>query len=176
MDKKNGLFIGLLLVLVGVFVLVAQLTGWHISWGNLWPFIIVFVGLMMLTRIDKEKGVIFPSIVLIGTGLIFVVSEFQVFGPAVDMGMLWPFFIIVPGLAFVGLWVTDPKNWGVLVPAAACLITGTIFLSMRFAENAHWLGYMMPGIVIIIGIVVLMGGFTKKKEEIPPEKKEDQII
>lgn len=176
MDKKNGLFIGLLLVLVGVFVLVAQLTGWHISWGNLWPFIIIFVGLMMLTRIDKEKGVIFPSIVLIGTGLIFVVSEFQVFGPTVDLGMLWPFFIIVPGLAFVGLWVTETKNWGVLVPAAACLITGTIFLSMRFADNAHWLGYMMPGIVIIIGIVVLMGGFTRKKEESFPEKKDNQIL
>lgn len=176
MDKKNGFFIGLLLVLVGIFVLVAQFTGWHISWGNLWPFILIFIGLMMLLRIDKEKGVIFPSIVLIGVGLIFVVSESQVFGPGVDLGMLWPLFVIVPGLAFVGLWVTDMKNWGVLIPAAACLITGTIFLSMRFAENAHWLGYMMPAIVIVIGIAVLMGGFTKKKAEIPPEKKDDQII
>jgi peptidoglycan/LPS O-acetylase OafA/YrhL len=131
---------------------------------------------MMLVRIDKEKGVIFPSIIFIGTGLIFVVSEFHVFGPNVDLGMLWPFFIIMPGLAFVGLWVTDRKNWGVLVPAAACLVTGTIFLSMRFSESAHWLGYMMPGIVIIIGIVVLMGGFTRKKEENLTENKDNNIL
>ena len=165
MDKKGGFTVGLLLILVGLFVLVAQFTGWQISWGNLWPFILILIGIMMLLRIDKEKGVIFPSIILIGIGLIFVASESQIFGAGVDLGMLWPLFIIVPGLGFVGLWVTDTKNWGVLVPAAACLITGTIFLTMRFAENAHWIGYMMPAIIIIIGIVVLMGGFFKKKDD-----------
>ncbi|NLI39819.1 MAG: hypothetical protein GX421_01335 [Caldisericales bacterium] len=175
MEKRNVLIIGGILVLTGIVLLAAQVTGWHFDWGQIWPLILIVVGCSFLFRIDKDKGVIFPAIILIGIGKLFFITQTQMFGPGLNTGNLWPFFIIIPGLAFVGLWLTNVKNYGVLVPAAACLITGSVFLGTEFS-GASFVTFIVPAVVVLIGIVIIAQVFIKKPDQLsnPPDDKENR--
>ncbi len=176
MDKKAAVGIGFALIVVGLFIFIAQMTGWNIQWSTLWPLIPLAIGIMMLFRVDKDKGVIFPAIILIGIGALFLVTESRILGPGIGVGDLWPFFVIIPGLGFVGLWAVDSKNTGVLVPAAICLITGTVFLAMRFSEDTNWLTYLLPILIVFIGLAIIAGSLLKKPDQtkpLPPQGKDE---
>jgi len=165
MEKRNAFIIGGILILAGIILFAAQVTGWRFDWGQIWPLILVLIGCSLLFKIDKDKGVIFPAIILIGIGKLFFITQTQMFGPEFNLGNLWPFFIIIPGLAFIGLWLTNVRNYGVLVPAAACLITGSVFLGTEFSGSS-FITYFVPAVIILVGVVIIFQVFIKKPDQI----------
>ena len=74
----------------------------------------------------------------------------------------------------MGLFAVKPQDKGVLVPAAACLITGTVFLSARLAG---WVTLIAPIAIVVVGLLVIVGAFAGKREQsksqeiLPPEIK-----
>ena len=161
-DKIVPITIATIIVLAGVFLLVTNIMGISLTMDIIWPAIPIVIGLTFLARLPKDYGVIFPAIILIGVGAIFYIDNLALLGPSVNMGQLWPLFPIVVGLAFVGLYFFKPHDWGVLVPAAACLGVGVVFLSMQNLRSV--LIYILAPVIIIIGILMIISSLRKPGE------------
>jgi len=166
MDNKNVIWIGVLLVIAGVVLLVSQLSGWQWRWDMVWPLFLLIPGVPMLLSVNRKgnEGAIFPGIILVCLAILFFIINSEILGPNMGYSELWPMFVIIPGIAFLGLFAMKPQDKGVLVPAAACLITGTVFLSARLAG---WVTLIAPVAIVVVGLLVIVGAFTKKKEQQP---------
>lgn len=66
-----------------------------------------------------------PGIILIVLGVLFLIGNFA----DVRLGMLWPIFVLGPGVAFFFMFMRDRKNYGVLMPAAVLTVTGLLFFA-----------------------------------------------
>lgn len=74
---------------------------------------------------------------LIGLGVLFLAAQF--FGFSL-FGVLWPFFVIVPGLAFLYPALTGGKDKaGLAIPGA--MITGTGLILFYQALTGHWISW-----------------------------------
>jgi hypothetical protein len=74
-----------------------------------------------------------------------------------DMTELWPFFVIIPGIGFLMVFLASLR-WGSLVPASILLIIGGAFLAtttgyLTWALVEKW----WPSVLILAGILVLWG-------------------
>ena len=80
---------------------------------------------------ENELGTTFIALGLISCGLLFLMG--QVF----SLGMLWPFFIILPGIPFLYFAFNGDENSSWLaIPGA--LITGTGLLLLYQSVTGHW--------------------------------------
>ena len=74
------------------------------------------------------------AIGLIAMGVIFLIGQVTGFS---FWGSLWPFFIVLPGLAFLYVAINgDRKTAGLAVPGAMVTGTGLIFVYQNF--TGHW--------------------------------------
>lgn len=158
-DKIVPITIAVVIVLVGVLLLAMNLIDVPLTFDKMWPAIPIVIGLMMLLKIKTDYGVVFPATILIGVGTIFYIDNLQLLGPGINMGQLWPLFPIVVGLAFVALYAFKPGDWGVLIPAAACLITGSVFMSMQQMKNV--MIYVIAPVIIVVGILMIVTSIRK---------------
>ncbi|MFN8375452.1 MAG: hypothetical protein U0694_21570 [Anaerolineae bacterium] len=89
----------------------------------------------MANNTPQDNGRLVGGGVLIGLGLLFLAG--QIFDMGALMSTLWPFFIIVPGLAFLaGAAMGDKKSSGLAVPGAMITGTGAILLYQNL--TGHW--------------------------------------
>jgi hypothetical protein len=158
-DKITPIIIAVFIVLAGIMLLVFNLMNVSLTIDKIWPAIPIVIGLSFLLKVNTDYGVVFPAIILIGVGTIFYIDNLQLLGPGVNMGQLWPLFPIVVGLAFVALFVFRPRDWGVLIPAAACLITGVVFLSMQNVQSL--VVYIIAPVIILVGILMIVTTLRK---------------
>ncbi|HOO96520.1 MAG TPA: DUF5668 domain-containing protein [Caldisericia bacterium] len=155
--------IGIVLIIVGVAVFLMNYFDWNISWDTIWPLIPIVIGLVFLTRLGREQGIVFPATILIGVGLIFLAQNSGFF-PGYNMGDLWPLFPIVVGLAFLMLYIVDRTDAGVLVPACILLGVGAVFLSINISG---WVIYIAPSAIIVIGLALIVRSMSPQKEKEP---------
>ncbi|MBP7733647.1 MAG: hypothetical protein KA140_07825 [Caldisericia bacterium] len=158
-DKIVPISIAVVILLVGVLLMVMNLMNVPLTFDKIWPAIPIVIGLLMLLRVNADYGVVFPSIIMIGVGAIFYIDNLQLLGAGINMGQLWPLFPIVVGLAFVALYAFKPHDWGVLIPAAACLITGSVFMSMQQMKNI--MIFIIAPVIIIVGILMIVTSLRK---------------
>jgi hypothetical protein len=116
----------------------------------------------------KNNAVV--GIIFIILGVLFLLKNFNVFNIYFDIfdigniiSIFWPFFIIIPGLAFHSIYFTGKnKDAGVLVPGGILLITGiTCQLSVFFnIWDIMWPGFIMA---VAVGLfeLFLFGGREK---------------
>lgn len=84
---------------------------------------------------ESNTGRTVGALVLIGLGVLFLIG--QVFDIGGVLGALWPFFIILPGAAFLYAAVKGGKNEaGLAMPGAIIGGTGLILLYQNLTN--HW--------------------------------------
>lgn len=170
-DKIVPVTIASLVVLAGIGLLLVNVFGIQMSFDKIWPAIPIVIGLLFVVKVNTDYGVVFPATILIGTGLIFFIHNLEWFGVGVGFGQLWPLFPIVVGLAFVALYAFKPHDWGVLIPASACLITGVVFLSLQNLRS--FMIFVIAPIVILVGVLMIVSAFKKPGSPCCSEKRED---
>lgn len=83
---------------------------------------------------SEKAGRNIAAITLIGVGLLFLLAQTFNFS---FIGLLWPFFVIVPGLVFLYAAVTgDKSKAGMAVPGA--MVTGTGVILFYQNLTGHW--------------------------------------
>jgi hypothetical protein len=91
---------------------------------------------------DRARGVsnAIVGVVLVGLGLLFLAGELFDFRPWFGFDFWhfsWPFFVIIPGLAFfVGMLLTGRSGGGLAVPGSIITMTGLILLYQN--SSNHW--------------------------------------
>jgi LiaI-LiaF-like transmembrane region len=154
--KTKDFIIGLVLVCLGFLFLADNLDLIHLDFTNLWPILIVLIGLAfgigyLYNR--KNYGLLMPATIFTLYGLLFwycVLTDWD------TMHILWPMFLIGPGLGFYFMYLLGGKEKGLLVPAGILVGLGLIFL-LRFGIILKYWSL----ILIVIGIYLIYKHFKE---------------
>lgn len=165
---KKSMLPGLLLIIFGVILLINRLAPYHFSWRELYPLILIGLGVLFFASVfnKKNKGAVFPGTILLLLGLFFFIRNY--FNIGVYGHEIGPVFLIVFGLAFFAVFITKPSDWGVLIPAGIFLFLGAMFW-LRIHTDFYWdvwdvVADYWPVILIIIGGAIILSSLKKKQE------------
>jgi len=155
---------GVLLVIIGIGLLFDRLNIMHFSWNKVWQFALVLVGIWMVVSafIYNQRGKIFGGTFLFLLGLLFIMQSYDFIYMRHDI--FWPSLLLILGFSFLMLFVFEPKDWGVIIPAIIFIGFGLFVIFARLGYIFFWdvwdfIGVYWPLILVIIGISIL---FSKK--------------
>ena len=168
-ERKASLVPGVLLIVIGTWIFLQRFFHLSFYWFRVYPVLLVLFGgfLIYHTFARRRSGGLFCGVVLLILGAFFFLRNFD-FIPYFYADEYWPLFLVASGLGFVALFMFDPKEWGVLIPAGFLLFFGVGF-SMRTFHGYFWgwdrfVETYWPAVLILIGAAVLVRGFLPKKK------------
>jgi hypothetical protein len=178
MKRRGALVPALFLILLGVFFLLVNFGALpRLSIAQLWPGIIVLVGLMFwggyLLGRQHDAGLAFVGTIVTLVGAFFFLFTLHVnipgYGPVEwsDMGRLWPAFPLIVGVAFVVLWLAGRlRDVGVLFPAAILLIVGLGGFAFTLGDIPGWQNLLnwWPVLLIVLGLGVLVQSLRRPRQ------------
>jgi len=165
--------LGVVLVVLGLFALLVQFTGFDA--GGSWPLFVVIPGLTLLLVgfLSLGTGALIPGAILTVIGLILAYMNATQDWPA--WAFAWP--LVAPGGVGLGIWLQGLRTSDahllrqgrVLMFVAALIfmigfvIFGTIF---RISETDYgWFGKAaLPALLIVIGIVLLARSIQRSRQ------------
>ena len=76
---------------------------------------------------------------------------------------MWPIFLIIFGVSFLVLFIIDPKEYGVLIPAGILLFIGVTKLlkKMHYWEVYDVVIKLWPLIFVIVGLGIIINSLRK---------------
>lgn len=163
---RRGLFPGLLLILVGAYMLAVNFGMNVLPVVDLWPIFPIALGLFLLTEsVLSDKNAIFPGTMFTLVGVFFFAFTLG-YVPWERMSVLWPVFPLIMGVSFLLLYFVR-LEWGLLIPTAIFLGTGLVFLGINFGYlnesvfSVIW--RLWPVLLIILGTSVIVRHATRTK-------------
>ncbi len=175
-EKRNGLVGGVILIVIGLFALVAQFVDMS-NFGNIGIYFMAALGAIFLLWgiLTREAGLIIPGGIIsgIGWGIALVAGPFADATEASEGGIFM--------LAFAAGWFaitiltavfTKETHWWALIPGSIMALIGlAIAYEGVFATALELLGTIWPVFLIIAGIAVLFSvRRTGRSEEEPPKE------
>ena len=104
----------------------------------------------------QDSGRLVGAAVLIGLGIIFLLDEFLDFS---FLGQLWPFLIILPGLAFLAVaWMGTEKSVQLVYPGAIITGTGLILLVQNITGRFESWSYAWALYPALVGLANMFVG------------------
>ncbi len=104
----------------------------------------------------QDNGRLVGAFVLIGLGVLFLLQQFVDFS---FIGTLWPFFIILPGLAFLGVaWQGGEKSAPLAYPGMIVTGTGLILLVQSITNRWESWAYAWALYPVFVGIATMFVG------------------
>lgn len=168
-DKKGSLIPGMVLIFIGLWFLTRQFF-FFASWMRLYPLILLLFAFFLILETFRRHhtGGLFWGIVFFIIGLFFFLRNFGIIG-YFYADEYWPIFLLAFGCGFLALFLFNPKDWGLIIPASIFLFLGIGFSSQTFL-NVFWgwdsfLEKYWPVALIVIGLSILFQGFQNKKDE-----------
>ena len=169
-NRRNTLIPGLLMVLVGVWLLLRNLNVPIAGIDVLWPVFPLAFGLAFLLqyflagRQPQDSGLVFVGSAAALTGAFFFLFTLGRLRWA-DMDRYWPIFVIIGGVAFFAQWLTNPSQRGLLVPGSIALIIGVVALSLGNVNSVLLEQFvkLWPIMLIVGGIAILASYFLRRE-------------
>ncbi len=164
MQNRRGAFLpGLLLILLGAWLLASTLGVKLPDLSQLWPAVLLVFGLAALVQYFAEgrrsEGLVFTGVAAALLGGFFLAITL---GPLewADLGRYWPVFILIGGAAFLAQWLARPGETGLLVPVGLAAVAGLGALALTrglldpalSAQLLRW----WPVLLILLGLGLLI--------------------
>jgi hypothetical protein len=166
-DRTRVVIWGLIMVAVGFWFLLRTLGFRLPGMGQMWPIfptlvgVSIFVGWLFTPNKRANHGMMIPATINFLIGLFFFGFTLGVF-PWGWMGVLWPVFPLIVGIAFFVAWVFSLfSNWGLLIPAGVTATVGIVGLGFTLAGQSVLFASLLrfwPLALIALGVLVLFGG------------------
>jgi len=181
MNRSQSMWPGIVLIVIGLLLLLNQLDIFSFDWNVLWPSLVILLGVFFFVRVPRDRGAIFPGVLFFLTGLLFLAKNLAWNEPYIDVsigGML----MIILGLAFVALYIVQPENWGLLIPAGLFLFFGFIVWADRVGiidwYTRRQILRLWPALLIFIGAGIVISGLQaskrpKENQKIPTSSSEE---
>lgn len=169
----SSVALGVVLVVLGLFALIVQFTGFDA--GGSWPLFVIIPGLTLLLVgfISLGTGALIPGAILTVVGLILAYMNSTQDWPA--WAFAWP--LVAPGGVGLGIFLQGLRNRdpqllrqgrvlmfvAALIFMIAFVIFGTIF---RISNTDYgWFGKAaLPALLIVIGIVLLARSVQRSRQ------------
>lgn len=162
MQRRGPLIPGLLLILVGAWLLAQNLGVRLPGLDVLWPAFPLIFGLAFVAQYffggRRDSGLVFVGVASALLGVFFF---------AFTLGRLewrsmdhwWPVFVLIGGAAFLAQWLVNPSQAGLLVPAGMALLVGLVALplTLGLASEAvvEQAAKLWPLVLILGGLALL---------------------
>jgi hypothetical protein len=168
-ENKRSLIPGILFIVIGLWLFARRFFFFTPYWICIYPIILIFFAILLFIETSRRhhSGSLFWGVVLLSVGGFFFLRNFGII-PYFYADEYWPIFLLCLGMGFIALYILNPRDWGIIIPAGLFLFFGIGFSLHtfhayfwgweRFIEN-YW-----PMILIVIGLGVLIRGF------LPPQK------
>lgn len=165
MRKNRGsILAGVILILVGAWLLGERLGVNLPAIGALWPAIPIVFGLASLAdyfydgRRNSDK--VFFGVAAVLAGGFFFMFTIGNLSWAEDMRRYWPVFVLIFAAASVAQWLVVPSKRGLLYQAAVALLVGLFFMASNFRILSPALSQQIlqlwPLVLILLGLIVLV--------------------
>lgn len=161
MKKPKTPIFGILLIALGAMLLLDRLDIIYFGWGKIfWIFTGIWGAVLSVQGFSlKRRGRIFWGSLLFFVSLFFVLEQWGMFWWSDELwvgGMSLAF-----GMAFVMLFLFEPRNFGVLVPAllfggfgAAMILVDYEYLN--WWDVRHYLRDYWPLLFVLWGIAIIV--------------------
>jgi hypothetical protein len=169
-SNRGAIVPGLFLIIFGLWLLARNLGLDLPGLDQLWPVFPLLGGLAFLVQYfaggRKEDGLVFVGVAAALVGAFFFAFTL---GPLEwrDMGRWWPVFVLIGAAAFLAQWLTQPREWGLLVPAGLALLVGGVALGATLrvfsSQLVTQLVQLWPVLLILAGIITLARYFFRRR-------------
>lgn len=166
MDKgKSSLTWGVLLIAFGGIFLAMTLLGVTVRdvLDQFWPMIFLLGAVAFhvgaLTGGKKAVGLVVPG------GIMLVL--FVIFQPmALNWwDVVWPLFILAPAVGLFELYLFDERDSDLLIPVGILTGVSLVFLTVFSFGEYNLTRYIVPALIILLGVVILASGGKKHKQD-----------
>ncbi len=164
--QRPSLLPGLILIAIGAVLLVNKLTPYSIGWDEIYPLILILLGLLIFKTVlhKRDKGGVFIGALLFLLGAYFLVKNYDIV-PYEYVREVWPIIMIILGLSFLSVFIFSPKDWGPVIPGGILLFIGTIVLLRRLDLLNLDFGEIISDYwsitLILIGGAIIFGALKK---------------
>lgn len=158
--RKNSLVPGIILILIGLYLLANRLD-WPIpDFFEIYPFIFLLLAIASATRIRGlgQRDGVFGTFFFLTLGLFFILRNYD-FIPYIYHP--WPIWLIAAGVGCLAVFIVAPSQWGMLIPGSALLLFGGAFMLREF-DIIYNVDRYWPVILIAIGVGILLKGLRKQ--------------
>ncbi|WP_129409419.1 LiaI-LiaF-like domain-containing protein [Marinitoga lauensis] len=110
MYKNKNLFGGIILVLLGIYLILSNIFDIKFSWNFIWPIFILLPGLKFeydYYSKRKHSGILVPGGLLTTIGVLFYFCAF--FGYD-NLEYLWPTFILAPAIGLFQMYLVTKRK------------------------------------------------------------------
>jgi hypothetical protein len=162
--RRGAVIPALVLILLGIYLLLAELNvgipGWDVIWP-VFPFAggLAFLGSFVFGQ-RRDPGQVFVGTAATLVGLVFF---FVTLGPLSyrDLTTWWPVFVLVGSAAFLAQWVAAGfRDWGALFLALVALVVGgaglAVTLQLLGPQTVELLPRLWPVLLILLGLMVFL--------------------
>lgn len=162
--RRGAVIPALVLILLGIYLLLAELNvgipGWDVIWP-IFPFAggLAFLGSFVFGQ-RRDPGQVFVGTAATLVGLVFF---FVTLGPLSyrDLTTWWPVFVLIGSAAFLAQWAAAGfHDWGALFLALVALVVGgaglAVTLQLLGPQTAELLPRLWPVLLILLGLMVFL--------------------
>lgn len=181
MVKKSSFIPGMILVFIGAVLMLRRLDIAFTTWEYTYPIILLAIGILFILNgfLRQDSGSAFWGTLLLLFGIFYSLRNFLILSfQSWYWEEFWPILLIIPGVAFIVMFIVRPQDWGVLIPGFLLLFVGAAFLSDDL--DPFWVKWykvirFWPVIMIVLGLFwmiyqVLPTARAKKPQEFDQEK------
>ena len=159
--KFNVSWFGIILVVFGAAMLLDRLDVINVDFSNiLWPFMMI-LGLLIVGRgfSADRRGKIYWGTVLFLYSLFFLLRSIDRF--EIEGYMFFPASFIIFGIAFFMMYLTNLKDWPLLIPSVILCFVGSMFILTEYGILYRWevwdiVRLWWPVILILFGVAMLL--------------------
>ncbi len=162
--RRGGMAAGLVLVLLGAFLLSVQwLPGFNpwTSWGISWPLIVVGVGVLLavIGLLTLEPDMAIPAVIVGGIGCLLYYQNAT--GDWASWAYAWA---LIPGFVGVGMILAalfrslaGRRTRNLFVEGLWQIVTSAVLFAIfgSFLGGPQWLGRYWPLAIILLGVWIL---------------------
>lgn len=160
MNSKSSIF-GILLIVLGSILLLDRLEVISFGWGRIfWMFLGIWGAVLAVQGFTmKRRGRIFWGSLLFFFGIFFSLDAWNLIWLTDELGFAG--MSLALGLAFVMLYVFEPRNVGVLVPAVLFVGFGAVMILVEYTYLDWWevrraIRDYWPVVLILWGLAILL--------------------
>ncbi len=164
MQSRGALLTGVLMILIGGWLLAQNFGAALPGLEQLWPAFPLLGGLAFLVQYfangRRDDGLVFVGVAaaLVG-GFFFAFTLGPLRFDEGDMRRWWPVFVLIGAAASLAQWLAQPREWGRLAFASLAALVGTVALAAtlgyldrgQLAQLARW----WPVLLIVAGLMAL---------------------
>lgn len=171
MNKKGNILLALLLIVLGSYLLVAELGIGLPRWRLVWPVLPIAGGVALLIGHfidpDSDPDRVFFGVVAALGGVVFL---FVTMGPLTygSLGTWWPVFALIGSVAFLAQWAAAGfRDWDALFLGLVTLCIGGVAIAISFQllgpNTRQILPKLWPAVLILAGLMALLRGLLSRR-------------